>query len=755
MKKYVCLCLLPLLWNTVELRAHEEMEYVVRAVEIGPGQAPRIDGRLDDPAWTQANKITGFIQRDPTAGIPATERSEVFILYDKENLYVGCRFYDSNPGNIFRELRRREEIESSDRIELFFDTFHDHRNGFKFSMNPYGVQLDEIRFADSNRDRSWNAIWESAAGIDSIGWVAECRIPFFNFRFPDTEEQVWGFNLQREIRYKAERINWKPISIHDRMSVRMSKLGHLTGIKGIRPGRRLELFPYGLSGTSQTDETPRTGKNEVGLDFKYGVTSDITLDMTVNPDYAQIEADVLDINLTRFPTRFSERRQFFLEGRGIFQTPIELFYSRRIGAAGDILWGSKLSGRSQKNGIEYGLLTAGTGDWNYFGLTEKNSDREEAIFGIARVKKGFSDGSSIGLAATDKQIDGDGYNRAFGVDGLFNLGDVHTANFQVASSFNTGLSQDNKYLSLGLFRSAIPWTFRLTTQQVQPNFEINGVGFMPKEAHRGFRNYRGVFSYNPFVEKRGIRQVNIFTSIRGGQDVFTQQYIDNWTENNPDSPVEQKFLDGDLTPWHFLIDGSWGVRTTNEMNIGYWWAYGKSNELNQVTYDKRHGFNISSPRTGRAQKLSANLGGSIGTFYNFAQKHEGSSWNVRLNGTSWIMSNLGLELTTEYTRTYDPGEIIDGKHFRFTMRNTWLVTKDLFLRLHTQGRWGTTFYGDKRTSNRYLGSLLLGWEFRPGSWFYLAYNEGRKDETDPDFQPIDFLMTDRTLVAKIQYAFHM
>ncbi|MCK4965887.1 carbohydrate binding family 9 domain-containing protein, partial [bacterium] len=377
------------------------MEYIAEAVRIDESEAPRIDGKFDDAVWKKGKAITGFVQRDPIPGAPATEKSEVYFLYDKENLYVGCRFYDSHPENIFRELRRREGIETSDRIELFFDTFHNHRTGFKFATNPYGVQMDEQRYDDDKRNRDWDAIWESGADIDSLGWVAEFKIPFFNMRFPDTEEQVWGFNLQREIRYKAERINWKPVSFDDRgTSIRMSKLGHLVGIKGIRPGRRFEFRPYGLSGTYESEAVSAQSKNESGFDLKYGITPDVTLDMTVNPDYAQVEADVLEINLTRYPTRFSEKREFFLEGKGIFQTPEnELFYSRRIGARGDILWGTKLSGRAA-GGIEYGFIGSQTGDWDYFGLGSKDSSKEEAVYGIARIRKGFSDGSSIGAMFT-------------------------------------------------------------------------------------------------------------------------------------------------------------------------------------------------------------------------------------------------------------------------------------------------------------------------------------------------------------------
>ena len=257
--------------------SHDKMEYVVEAVEIKPAEAPKIDGKLDDAVWRKGKLITNFVQKVPIPGAPATEKSEIYILYDKENLYVGCRLYNLHPENIFKELKRREGIVGSDQIQLYFDTFHNHRTGYQFAVNPYGVQLDSQRFDDNNRNRSWDGIWESGAGIDSVGWVAEFKIPFYNIRFPDKEEQIWGFNVERVIRYKAEHTNWKPVSFDDGAIIRMSRLGHLVGIKGIRPGRSFEFYPYYLSGFSETSKTSKLGKNETGFDLKYGISTDVEL----------------------------------------------------------------------------------------------------------------------------------------------------------------------------------------------------------------------------------------------------------------------------------------------------------------------------------------------------------------------------------------------------------------------------------------------------------------------------------------------
>jgi hypothetical protein len=734
--------------------SQETTEYIAEAVEINPSEAPKIDGKFDDPVWKKGKVLTNFFQRDPLPGEPATEKSEVYILYDRENLYVGCRFYDSHPENIIRELRRREEIETSDRIELFFDTFHDHRTGYKFSMNPYGVQMDEQRYNDDQRNGSWDAIWESGADIDSVGWVAEFKIPFFNMRFPDEEEQIWGFNLQREIRYKAERINWKPVSFDDRAtSIRMSKLGHLVGIKGIHPGRKFELRPYGLSGMSETDVVSAKGKNETGFDLKYGVTSNITLDLTVNPDYAQVEADVLEINLTRYPTRFPEKRDFFLEGRGIFETPpVELYYSRRIGANGDILWGTKLSGIT-KGGVEYGFIGSQTGDWNYFGIESKNNNKDKALFGIGRLRKGFQNGSSIGLMVTDKEKDKD-YSRIFGLDGLILYKSKYITNFQVSSSLNSGLLKNNNSYFLEINRMANPWSGRIVIRREEPDYDVNSTGYLAKELHRGFQKVRGWLIYSPLIEKKGIRQFSILSAGEIGEDILTNDYIDDWKNKFPEAFIDEKYINGKLKPDNWSFDQGYNIRATNEMTLGFWYVISKENELTETYNSNRKGFNISTPKTGKIQKISGNVGSDWGTFYNFAQKYVGSSHNFNVSGTSWIISNFGLELTGQYTKTFDPDEVLDGKHIRVSMRNTYLITKDFFVRLFTQGRWGTTYYNEKNITNNYLVSFLLGWEFHSGSWFYLAYNEGREDFNSPYIQQRDFMLTDRVLIAKIYYAIH-
>ncbi|GAF80877.1 unnamed protein product, partial [marine sediment metagenome] len=453
------------------------------------------------------------------------------------------------------------------------------------------------------------------------------------------------FNLVRDIRYKAEGVNWKPVSIDDGLVIRMSKLGHLIGIRGIIPGRQFEFRPYALSGMSETDVVSTKSKNETGFDLKYGITPDATFDLTVNPDYAQIEADVLDINLTRYPTRFPEKRDFFIEGKGIFQTPNhELFYSKRIGARGDILWGTKLSGRTQ-GGVEYGFIGSQTGDWDYFGLGSNDESKEKAMYGIARVRKGFSNGSSIGVMVTDKESKDDNYNRVFGIDGLFLYKKIYTTQFQVSSSFSPNLAMDNNSYFFNFARKANPLSAIIQLERVEPNYDINGTGFLSKELYRGYQIVQGMFIFNPFIEKSGIRQITVSTSGWIGKDILTKDYITSWQDKYPGIVIKPEYLQGKLKPENWLFHQSFSVRSTNEMRLGFRYSVGKTNEPTITYHTNDYRFNISSPRTGRIQKISVNTNINWGKFFNFSQKYLGTKYNITLNGTSWITSKMGLNLS--------------------------------------------------------------------------------------------------------------
>ncbi|MCK5380766.1 MAG: carbohydrate binding family 9 domain-containing protein, partial [Candidatus Latescibacteria bacterium] len=333
------LCLLTL--HSVALADENNLgSHVMRALPLGDASPPKIDGRLDDAVWAKAVPVSGFTQKEPYFGQPASEDTEIRIVYSRTHLYVGARCF-AKPEKIIKQLSRRDNAYASDAFAIFLDSRHDHRTGYKFACNALGVQQDSYRYEDSRKDISWDGFWRCETSIDNLGWIAEFEIPMSNLRFPDQEQHVWGINFERWFR-DGESTAWKPISPDDGGTWRMSSLAHLVGIAHIRQGKHLEITPYTTAWLSQHGEEKASGKPDFGFDAKYGITTNLRANLTVNPDFAQVEADLIEINLSRFPTWLPEKRLFFMEGNSVFSTPMELFYSRRIGTQGDILWGTKL-----------------------------------------------------------------------------------------------------------------------------------------------------------------------------------------------------------------------------------------------------------------------------------------------------------------------------------------------------------------------------------------------------------------------------
>ena len=371
------------------ISAHESKpkgDKLVTAVPLPKGQKIALDGLLDEPIWRVAIPGTDFIQRELEYGAPATQESEFRFCFDEETLYVGIRCFDDQPSGIRMPTGRSErDMNAGDVVNIFIDSRHDHRTGYKLSVSPSGMRSDNSRYNDYLRDDSWDGFWWAESRIDSLGWTAEMRVPFKNFRFEQLESHTWGLQIERKVARLYEQSFWKQRDLDDGRFIRMSKLAHLVGFEGIRTGRRVEIVPYGLAGLARSDATSTSSTKETGFDIKYAVTPGLTLDATLNPDFAQVDADLDEVNLTRFPTRFAELRPFFVEGNNAFLTPIELFYSRRIGGRTDILGGGKVSGKIGPYTV--GAIAARTGDWTYFGLEDDDASKEDATFGILRLKR--------------------------------------------------------------------------------------------------------------------------------------------------------------------------------------------------------------------------------------------------------------------------------------------------------------------------------------------------------------------------------
>jgi len=718
-----------------------------------------IDGRLNEGPWIRADHRGGLLEKEPYPLIPMSEETEFSILYDDENLYVGVWCWDSEPEKIVQELSPRGTT-APDHVMLFFDSYHDHRTGYKLSVSPTGVQVDELRYDDIKRDNNWNGVWYSEGSVDEKGWYAEVKIPFFNFRYSGEAHQTWGFNIMRNISKNASRGQWKPHLPEWDNVTRMSQMGHIENINNISSGRTLEVRPYGVLGTSKTAASSTTNSLNIGGDVRYSPTPNLTADFTINPDFAQVDADVYEINLTRFPTRFKELRPFFTERINIFNTPLELFYSRRIGARNTILAGAKMTGKL-KHGVEFGALGNQTGE-SFFPKSKEHS--EKATYGVFRVKKDILGSGSVGVLGAVKEEPGL-YNRILGVDGNFMLDDHDLVEFQVASGSTE--QQDNRHMAYNVLytHTGDLWGTTVNFDRVEPSFEINRIGYIQKEPDRGWDKGIVLFRLSPRINKYHIRRVITNLQYEYHRDLFTSRYINKWLERYSEIIPDEEFGavlkeendkriigDGIREVPNFMVGGDATINLINEMSVKGEYKYFTATELTGNYTGNFLKLDYLTRPLNLGPKYAGILSVSGGTYYNFDQKYVGNQRSISITGQGRLGSNVLTKLQSGFTRTYDGRDENDGQFFNLSSNSTWMFTKDFFVRLHVQGIFGTSYLGQKEVSNDYLLSCLVSWEYRPGSFMYLGYNEGRFDESNP-FISNRLEFKNRTLIFKISYFF--
>ncbi len=719
--------------------------YQIQAFELSSNDMMSIDGHLNEPAWQRAEHRGRLVEKEPHPLIPMSEETEFAILYDQENLYIGVWCWDTEPHKIIRQLNPRDQS-SPDQLFLFLDSFHDNRTGYKFNVTPTGVQSDELRYDDVKRDINWNGIWYSAGHIDSLGWYAEIKLPFFNLRFRDAQSHTFGFNIMRNISKDGSRGQWKPHLPEWDNTTRMSQLGDIVNIDNIQTGRRFEIRPYGAGGLSETAVAPQQSSLSTGLDVRFSPSPSVTSDLTLNPDFAQVDADVLEINLTRFPTRFKEMRPFFTERTNIFNTPLELFYSRRIGAKGDILGGAKVTSKAGK-GLEFGALACQTG--KSFLSTGDKSERmnEKAAFGVFRLKKDIFNSSSIGILYAGKESE-KSHNRVWGLDGSF-VYNQYLLDLQVAQgSTEQKLNQDKAYYAT-LIRTGDGVGLSFLANRIEPYFQINKVGYLRKEPFRGINRFSASLRFGPRLNRHGIRRFSVIAEPKVEQDLFTEQYVLEWQKNNPFRSMHRDFPQ--KMRWsNWSYTQSFILELMNEMTFSGAWQTFEQTELTGPFDGQTWSFLYSTRPLSKGRRFSANIGFDTGTFYNFDEKYVGKSRSFRISGDGRLAYNILSELQVGYTQTRDPRAAVDGRYWQFSSYTTWMFTKDFYCRLHLQGQLGTTYTGQKQTENQYLVSGLISWEYDAGSFFYLAYNEGRTDDIRPLYSQ-RFAFRDRTLLLKWSY----
>lgn len=519
---------------------------------VRAAQAPVLDGKTDDVAWRTAPVIDQFLEYEPTPGANPRFKTEVRVVYDDRYLYILGRMFDPAPDSIVSLLSRRDVRTESEQLKLVIDSYHDRRTAFQFITNPAGVKRDFYVYNDNVEDPTWDAVWDVATAIDSLGWVAEFRIPFSQMRFSAEQAKTFGFLIVRDVQRTRQRISW-PLYNRNAQGY-VSQSGELTGFDRLAQPRRLEVTPY-IVEKSQTRPRATGGFNAplstaVGADVKLGIGSNLTVDATINPDFGQVEADPSVLNLTAFEQFFEERRPFFLEGAGIFQFRTAcgdidtgctgLFYSRRIGRApqllgryGDaasptasrIVGAGKLSGRLG-SGLNVGALMAVTE--RELG-TERRTIEPQSGYGVLRLQQDLRNGQSgIGVMLTGVERSIDDWSRDFVRSSAYSGGidmrhRFYRNQYEVAASLSaslvagsaraiaatqrnsvhqydrpddnltldttrTSLGGDAQRISLSKFGGGTT-RFQSVLQRFSPGFETNDLGFQARADQLLFRNW--------------------------------------------------------------------------------------------------------------------------------------------------------------------------------------------------------------------------------------------------------------------------
>lgn len=707
--------------------------HTVEAVRLPEGARISLDGRLDEPVWRRIPPATGFIQRDPDIGEPTRNETEARFCYDTENLYVGVRCFDSEPDRVVKRLSRNERaMYSGDTFAIFLDPRHDHRTGVKFGSNPSGMREDSIRYNDYLRDNSWDGFWWVEARVDSLGWTLEYRIPFKNFRFQDRENPVWGLNMQRNQARLDESSFWRPLTRDDGNIIRMSKLGHLVGIEGIETGRRFEIIPYALQGTTQRHGTDLAGTTEAGVDVKYAITQNLTLDMTLNPDFAQVEADLDEINLSRFPTRFPEQRPFFVEGNSVFLTPFELYFSRRIGSRGDVMGGGKVTGKAGPYSV--GLISARTGDWTYFGIQDDDPAKEDATFNVARVKRDIFDKSNVGVLVGAKDAS-TGDSRVGGVDVSLRPGDVTFVNAQVAGSWQDGPREGNTGVFVEALRETDLLRLEASYERVAPDFEINKVGFLRKERFRGEEIGTAVFGYRPRTGGT-VRQYDFTVWLETQRPLLTGRYLDDQESKHPGTT----FAPGFLTEKRGYGIGGW-IDLDLDSGDSAWIEFERMRRYDISGQVETGAFTVGLSTSSR-RALSAFGRAQVVDFYNFGERHVSREWSANLNVTYLPYPHWRWTARLQHASAFGPQDRLENRIWLGSLRTEYLFSTDTFVRLFFQARSDRTPAGTERS---FLVSNVFGWEFRRGSRLFVAFNESRDDASG------SFRLDNQAVVFKIAH----
>ncbi|MBI5473191.1 MAG: carbohydrate binding family 9 domain-containing protein [Ignavibacteriae bacterium] len=738
----------------------------VRAERVST--APHVDGFLNDDAWRRAQPAIAFTQRDPDEGRPASEPSEIRVLYDDSNVYFGCMFYDARPDGIVARLTRRDNEIESDFASIRIDSFHDSQNCYEFTFNPAGVKIDILQYEDANKeDASWDVVWDLETRILDNGWSAEVRIPLSVLRYRSIAgEQEWGINFIRYISRKKETSRWTFTPKSETGFV--SRFGHLTGLDSLPNARRLELLPFVVTKQDwQPEQVTRRRidafSGDAGLDVKYSLSNNFLLDATVNPDFGQVEADPAVLNLSTFETFYPEKRPFFIEGTQIIRFTTfgdafgpGMFYSRRIGRAlhpgeaavparcritamphaATILGAAKVSGKTDA-GTSVGILQAFTKEMRATVADSAGNSSEQIIepfahYNVLRLRQDVLDNSVVGVifTSTAKQHRLPGvtagadwnlkFDNTFQLDGF--LGMSHANHLLTRGERGFGSAGKVNFSRI----AAEHWLWSAGVDFTSKGYNINDVGFFNRPNDYGLfaswtykedRPAAVVRTYSVtgiLHERENFDGVNLFRELKLSTSILFQNY---WTLNLNGASDFGEYDDRETRG-----NGLYQKSSRYEVNLG-------------IDSDERQVVNGSlSVHTGWDSKRKFAWGPVLGIEVrplSWMEYEFDAGYNRTQNQESWV-TNVGSssifgDRTTEQVS--------------FTLRGTITFTRDLTLQLYGQlflakGHYeqlhslsGLEMFGVRSpdfNSQSVNTNLVLRWEYIPGSTLFLVWSHARE-----------------------------
>ncbi|HZX10998.1 MAG TPA: DUF5916 domain-containing protein [Acidobacteriota bacterium] len=587
----------------------------------------KVNGFLDERAWDEATQATNFIQFEPEKGRPASERTEVRVLFDDRFIYFGFWCYDLEPNKIAARITKRDmDLRADDSVYVLLDTFHDQRTCYFVCTNLLGTQWDG-RITENGRtiDNTWDGIWKSAAQRTDFGWTAEFGVELSSLKYEPGEGKMWGLNAGRGIPRKLEFSFWTgPME----SAYKVSQFGDLAGLDLKKASKKIQVIPHIISRAQQGEKTTA----EVGLDTRYAFSQAVSGNLTINPDFATVEADQEVINLTRFETYLPEKRNFFLEGSEIYQQRIRLFYSRRIS---DIYGGTKVYGKIK--GYEFQGLTAQT-------VKNKETGEGSANFSVFRLKKDVMKSSNIGFTAANKLINGKNWGTA-GVDTALYFSDTFKFTGQLAASYGDK-NTDNIAFFLRPSYDSSTFHIHLRYTNLGRNFadNANRVGFIRDDNRRELDSaVRKIF----FPRKWGFERIE-----------YDSNYNIYWA------------LGGTLRSWKIDQEVKFDLKNKFSLELEHHEEY----KLYEKEFRNRHSVLELGYNTREWQH--ATFGYSFGR--NFNRDFQMLEGNVNFKLTPSFSTSYGLERVL-----FDPDPKNDSTWIH-VLRATNYFTNDLFLKLFYQ-----------------------------------------------------------------------